>query len=103
MGQQQQHQYELSDQEEDDEKDDLFRTGMNYVSTAQDNGFVAELLGLLSLVNTDEKREQCLANIQQVIHNHYDDQQSYSGESNDNDDIVYPQITDVEAVDLDQL
>merc|ERR1712106_1189267 len=100
------HQYELSDHEEDDadaDDDDekaMFRTGMNFVSTTQDTGFVAELLSLLSLVNTDEKREQCLANIQQVIHNHYDDQQSYSGDS---EDIVYPQITDVEAVDLDQL
>lgn len=100
------HQYELSDQEEDDDVNDdddkaLFRTGMNYANTAQDTGFVAELLSLLSLVNTDEKREQCLTNIQQVIHNHYDDQQSYSGESDDI--VVYPQITDVEAVDLDQL
>merc|ERR1712179_788051 len=90
MEQRHEQQYELSDQEDEEEDDKaLFRTGMNYVSTAQDSGFVAELLSLLSLVNTDEKREQCLANIQQVIHNHYDDQQSYSGESND--DIVYPQ------------
>ena len=57
MEQRHEQQYELSDQEEDEEADDkaLFRTGMNYVSTAQDSGFVAELLSLLSLVNTDEK------------------------------------------------
>lgn len=96
---QKREEFALSD--DDDQTEMMFKTGMQYAQGAKDDHFVAKFLSLLSLVDTDEKREQCLENIQNVIHNHYDDQQSYSDESKDG--AVYPIITDVEAVDLDQL
>ena len=50
---QKREEFALSD--DDDQNEAMFKTGMQYAQGAKDDHFVAKLLSLLSLVDTDEK------------------------------------------------
>ena len=48
--------YQLTDDEEEDQvNEQMLATGMSFAKSAENQDFVLKLLGLLSLVDTDEK------------------------------------------------
>jgi len=99
--------FQLSETEPENEfeNNDVYKVGMEYVQASRgSSNFILNFLNLLMLVDTDEKRERCLENVQSIIHDHYYEQSSLNDKDEDTQkDVIYPPITDVEAVDLEYL
>jgi len=99
--------FQLSETEPENEPEnnDVYKVGMEYVQASRgSSNFILNFLNLLMLVDTDEKRERCLENVQSIIHDHYYEQSSLNDKDEDSQkDVIYPSITDVEAVDLEYL
>jgi len=99
--------FQLSETEPENEPEnnDVYKVGMEYVQASRgSSNFILNFLNLLMLVDTDEKRERCLENVQSIIHDHYYEQSSLNDKDEDSQkDVIYPPITDVEAVDLEYL
>jgi len=99
--------FQLSETEPENEfeNNDVYKVGMEYVQASRgSSNFILNFLNLLMLVDTDEKRERCLENVQSIIHDHYYEQSSLNDKDEDSQkDVIYPPITDVEAVDLEYL
>lgn len=99
--------FQLSETEPENEleNNEVYKVGMEYVQASRgSSNFILNFLNLLMLVDTDEKRERCLENVQSIIHDHYYEQSSQNDKDEDSQkDVIYPPITDVEAVDLEYL
>merc|ERR1711931_270594 len=99
--------FQLSETEPENEfeNNDVYKVGMEYVQASRgSSNFILNFLNLLMLVDTDEKRERCLENVQSIIHDHYYEQSSLNDKDEDSQkDVIYPPITDVEVVDLEYL